>query len=71
MSVPKSLKQQLRELIAETPNGNIFPPEPWDLPELQECARIVEDFVSASGDVIQDENPWADWLDRWSLTQKQ
>ena len=71
MSVPKSLKQQLRELIAKTPNGNIFPPEPWSMQELQECARIIEDFVASSGDVIQDEDPWADWLDRWNLTQKQ
>ena len=71
MNLPKSLNQQLRELIAKTPNANIFPPEPWSTEDLQECARIVEDFVAASGDVIQDENPWVDWLDRWNLTQKQ
>jgi hypothetical protein len=32
---------------------------------MDDIARIVEDFVNTHPGVIEDENPWADWLDRW------
>jgi hypothetical protein len=61
----ESLKCRIRNLIRWTPNQNIFPQEPWGEEEMDEIARIVEDFVNTHPGVIEDENPWADWLDRW------
>lgn len=63
------LKKQLRELLLQTPNYNIFPQEPWSKEDLEEIATIVQHFVDTSTGVIEDENPWAEWLERWRFFQ--
>jgi hypothetical protein len=55
----------LRALIAGTPNSSIFPAKPWHDEDLEEIARIVSDFVAVENSVINDFNPWAEWLDRY------
>jgi hypothetical protein len=60
-----SLKTRIRNLIHWTPNQNIFPPEPWDQEDMEEIARIVQNFVDHNHEVIDDSNPWRDWLDRY------
>jgi hypothetical protein len=49
---------------------SVFPPQPWDDADLEECVLIVEDFVrnNALG-VVNDEDPLSDWLDSWRLHQ--
>jgi hypothetical protein len=59
------LKSKLRNLLLATPNQNIFPQEPWSDEDLQDAARIVQDFVNLDQGVIDDSNPWKEWLDRW------
>lgn len=61
----QTLKSKLRNLLLTTPNQNIFPPEPWDYEDLLDAARIVQDFVNLDQGVIEDSNPWKEWLDRW------
>lgn len=63
----KSLQIQLRNLLLETPNYNIFPQEPWNDTDMEEIAKIVQTFVNNDSGVIEDHNPWKDWLDRWKF----
>jgi hypothetical protein len=65
MGTPESLKNRLRALLKETPNPSIFPPEPWHDVEMEDIARIVSDFIALENSVIDDYNPWAEWLDRY------
>jgi hypothetical protein len=65
----ESLKCRLRALLRDTPNSLIFPPEPWYDGELEEIARIVSDFVAVENSVVNDYNPWAEWLDRYYFHQ--
>ena len=32
---------------------------------MEEIARIVRDFITVENTVVDDYNPWADWLDRY------
>jgi hypothetical protein len=32
---------------------------------MEEIARIVQNFVDHNHEVIDDSNPWRDWLDRY------
>jgi hypothetical protein len=61
------LKTKLRNLLLATPNQNIFPQEPWNDEDLQDAARIIQDFVNLDQGVIDDSNPWKEWLDRWKF----
>jgi hypothetical protein len=63
----KSLQARLRNLLLGAPNYNIFPQEPWDDADMEEIARIVENFVNHDSGVIDDHNPWKDWIDRWKF----
>ena len=65
----ESLKRRLRALLRDAPNSLIFPPEPWYDGELEEIARIVSDFVAVENSVVNDYNPWAEWLDRYYFHQ--
>ena len=69
MKARESLKRRLRTLLADTPNSLIFPQEPWGDEELEEIARIVSDFVAVENSVVNDHNPWAEWLDRYYFHQ--
>lgn len=60
-----SLQHRLRALLADTPNSLIFPQEPWGDDEMDEIARIVSDFIAMENSVVNDRNPWAEWLDRY------
>ena len=64
MKARESLKCRLRALLKDTPNSFIFPPEPWYDGELEEISRIVSDFVAVENSVVNDYNPWVEWLDR-------
>jgi hypothetical protein len=61
----QTLKSKLRNLLLTTPNQNIFPSEPWDDQDLFDAAQIIQDFVNLDQGVIDDSNPWKEWLDRW------
>ena len=65
MVARESLKCRLRALLNETPNSLIFPQEPWYEEEMEEIAHIVRDFITVENAVVDDHNPWADWLDRY------
>jgi hypothetical protein len=65
----ESLKCRLRALLKDTPNSPIFPPEPWYDGELEEIARIISNFVAVENSVVNDYNPWAEWLDRYYFHQ--
>ena len=65
MKALESLQCRLRALLENTPNYAIFPQEPWGDEELEEIARIVSDFVALENSVVNDYNPWAEWLDRY------
>ena len=64
----ESLKLKLASLVEQQPMRSVFPPQPWDAADLDECVRIVGDFVrnNALG-VVNDEDPLSDWLDSWHL----
>jgi hypothetical protein len=32
---------------------------------MEEIARIIGDFVALENSVVNDHNPWAEWLDRY------
>ena len=64
-----SLKCRLRTLLKDKPNSLIFPPEPWYDGELEEIARIISNFVAVENSVVNDYNPWAEWLDRYYFHQ--
>jgi hypothetical protein len=67
---PNPLKIKLAALLEQQPMRSVFPPQPWDDADLEECVLIVEDFVrnNALG-VVNDEDPLSDWLDSWRLYQ--
>jgi len=65
MKARESLQHRLRTLLASTPNPSIFPTEPWGDEEMEGIARIVSDFVAVENSVVNDYNPWAEWLDRY------
>ena len=65
MKARESLKRRLRALLADTPNSLIFPPEPWHDRELEEIAHIISDFIAVENSVVNDYNPWVEWLDRY------
>ena len=65
MKARESLHRRLRALLAETPNSLIFPAEPWGDKEMEEIAQIIGDFVALENSVVNDHNPWAEWLDRY------
>jgi hypothetical protein len=65
MKARESLLRRLRVLLADTPNSLIFPQEPWGDDEMDEIARIVSDFVTVENSVVNDHNPWSEWLDRY------
>jgi len=69
MKALDSLQHRLRTLIADTPNPSIFPAEPWGDEEMEEIARIISDFVAVENSVVNDYNPWAEWLDRYYFHQ--
>jgi hypothetical protein len=69
MAARESLKRRLRALLKDTPNSLIFPPEPWYEEELEEIAKIVSNFVAVENSVVNDYNPWAEWLDRYYFHQ--
>ena len=69
MKARESLQHRLRTLIESTPNPSIFPAEPWNEKEMEEIAHIVSDFVALENSVIEDNNPWAEWLDRYYFHQ--
>ena len=69
MKARESLHRRLRTLIADTPNPSIFPVEPWGDEEMEEIAHIVSDFVALENSVVNDYNPWAEWLDRYYFHQ--
>lgn len=69
MKAQESLLRRLRVLLADTPNSLIFPQEPWGDEEMEEIARIVSDFVAVENSVVNDQNPWAEWLDRYYFHQ--
>jgi hypothetical protein len=65
------LKALTYRLIQGAPIPNIFPPEPWSEDDIDDIARIIEDFVNTSTDVIEDDNQWKDWLDRYRFYKAQ
>lgn len=69
MKALESLQRRLRTLLASTPNPSIFPAEPWHDEEMEEIARIISNFVAVENSVVNDHNPWAEWLDRYYFHQ--
>jgi hypothetical protein len=65
MGTPESLKYRLKALLKETPNSLVLPPEPWWDGEMEEIAKIVSEFITTENSVIDDHDPWAEWLDRY------
>ena len=65
MKALESLQHRLRVLLADTPNPSIFPLEPWGDEEMEEIAHIISDFIAVENSVVNDHNPWAEWLDRY------
>jgi hypothetical protein len=69
MKALESLQRRLRTLLADTPNSSIFPQEPWGDIEMEEIARIISDFIAVENSVINDCDPWVEWLDRYYFHQ--
>ena len=69
MKAQESLLRRLRVLLADTPNSLTFPQEPWGDEEMDEIAHIISDFVALENSVVNDHNPWAEWLDRYYFYQ--
>jgi hypothetical protein len=69
MKARESLKCRLQTLLADIPNSLIFPQEPWGDEEMDEIAHIISDFVAVENSVVNDHNPWAEWLDRYYFHQ--
>ena len=65
----ESLKLKLAMLVELQPMCSVFPPQPWDAADLDECVHIVEDFVRNSHlvEVVNDNCGLSDWLDSWHL----
>lgn len=61
----ESLKAHTRQVLNLCPNKSIFPPEPWSPDDLREIARIIKDFVDQDNEVLDEDNPWVTWLERW------
>jgi hypothetical protein len=60
------IRIRAEQLVANEPIwAKAFPPQPWDLDDLEEIAGIVE-FSLLHNTVINDD-PWVDWLDRWKF----
>ncbi len=64
----ESIRHRAEVIVAREPIWEkAFPPQPWNLDDLQEIADIVE-FTLLKNQVINDD-PWVDWLDRWKFYQ--
>jgi hypothetical protein len=64
----ESIRIRAEYLVSKEPIWDrIFPPQPWDLEDLEEIADIVE-FSLLNNNVLSDD-PWVDWLDRWKFFQ--
>ena len=68
MKTLESIRIRAEAILASDPIlEKAFPPQPWGYDDLKEIAGIVENTVLRN-DVINDD-PWADWLDRWKFYQ--
>ena len=68
MKDPSKLQRKLEALLKGTPALSVFPPREggWDAQEFDEVARLVEDFVNQSPEVIE-VDPLKDWLEEYKF----
>lgn len=61
-----SMIARTQQLVANEPIwAQAFPPEPWSHEDLAEIASTVENCLLKKNEVVTDDEPWVDWLDRW------
>jgi len=65
------LHTRTRKLLKEHPVPFLFPSEPWDQQDLEEIAYMIEKYVVTANEVVVDNDPYSDWLDRWYFVQSQ
>ena len=63
-----SIIARTQKLVAQEPIWvQAFPPEPWSREDLEEIASTVENCLLKKNEVVTDDEPWVDWLDRWKF----
>jgi hypothetical protein len=60
------LRKRTRKLLRENPIKFLFPDEPWEMEDFVEIAHTIETYIITENQVItDDDDPFADWLDRF------
>ena len=65
-----SIVARTRAVLKNHPLPLLFPQEPWSQEDLEIIAGIIEDHVATSNEVVTDNDPYIDWLERWTFHQR-
>ena len=65
-----SIVARTRAVLKNHPLPMLFPQEPWSQEDLEIIASIIEDHVATSNEVVTDNDPYTDWLERWAFHQR-
>ena len=63
----KSFRDRTREILKGHPLPMLFPKEPWSEEDLEIIADIFKAHVWLQNDVVTDEDPYSEWLERWAF----
>lgn len=71
MSKLESLKAQLKKLLESSPLEICLPEYPWEGESWNEVVALVVHFVNSNHEVLDDSDPFVDWLERYQFWKTQ
>ena len=65
-----SIVARTRAVLKDHPLPMLFPQEPWSQEDLEVIADIFKSQVWLQNEVVTDNDPYIDWLERWQFHQR-
>ena len=63
----ESFRARTRVLLGAHPLPMLFPSEPWSEEDLETIADVFRAHVWLQNEVVTDEDPYSEWLERWAF----
>ena len=64
-----SITARTRAILRDHPLPMLFPQEPWSEEDLEIIAEIFKAHIWLQNEVVTDNDPYSDWLERYAFHQ--